>query len=88
MCHSKISQGDSPHKIHCLHCTHLFQCFFDLQAAAAPVDPDFLNSVLGGLPGVDTNDPKLQSAVQAIAKPKDDDKSRDSKDPKEEDSKK
>ena len=34
------------------------------------MDPEFLNSVLGGLPGVDTTDPALQSAVQAIAKPK------------------
>jgi len=37
------------------------------------VDPDFLNSVLGGLPGVDTSDPTLQSAVRAIAKPKEED---------------
>ena len=44
------------------------------------VDPEFLNSVLGGLPGVDTTDPALQSAVQAIAKPKEEEgKSKDSK---------
>ncbi|CAM9664365.1 unnamed protein product, partial [Heterosigma akashiwo] len=58
-------------------------------AAAAPggaqqfLDPAFVNSLLGSLPGVDPSDPKIQAALQQIggsdAKQEDKDKKDDDK---------
>ena len=39
------------------------------------LDPDFLTSVLGSLPGVETSDPAVQEAVNALSEQKDDSKS-------------
>eukprot|EP00049_Salpingoeca_infusionum_P018001 m.355331 g.355331 ORF g.355331 m.355331 type:complete len:410 (+) comp17222_c0_seq1:214-1443(+) len=41
-------------------------------ATPAFADSDFLSSVLGSLPGVDPNDPSIQSLVQSVASPKKD----------------
>ena len=40
------------------------------------LDPAFLQSVLGSLPGVDPNDPRIQSVLQSMPPPdkKDDEK--------------
>ena len=46
---------------------------FELQA----LDPDFLTSVLGSLPGVQTSDPAVQEAMNALSDPKDDNESKE-----------
>ncbi len=40
----------------------------------APLDPSFMNSVLGSLPGVDPNDPRIKTA---IAKQKEEEEKKD-----------
>ncbi|RHY31708.1 hypothetical protein DYB32_003232 [Aphanomyces invadans] len=43
-------------------------------ASASPfMDPAFVSQLLGGLPGVDPNDPKIKEAMEKLTKKKDDD---------------
>ncbi len=46
---------------------------FELQA----LDPDFLTSVLSSLPGVQTSNPAVQEAMNALSDPKDDNESKE-----------
>lgn len=50
------------------------------------LDPQFLANVLGTLPGVDRNDPRIQSTIQNLADPKKEDK-KDEKDEKDKEKK-
>eukprot|EP00562_Extubocellulus_spinifer_P003738 CAMPEP_0178537530 /NCGR_PEP_ID=MMETSP0696-20121128/36642_1 /TAXON_ID=265572 /ORGANISM="Extubocellulus spinifer, Strain CCMP396" /LENGTH=485 /DNA_ID=CAMNT_0020169771 /DNA_START=104 /DNA_END=1561 /DNA_ORIENTATION=+ len=53
-------------------------------AKAAPEfqDPQFVNQLLGSLPGVDPNDPDIQNALKNLKKDDDDDKDKDKDDKK------
>lgn len=51
-------------------------------SAAAFMDPNFVNSLLNGIPGVDPNDPKIKQAMEEISKnadKKDNDKKEEDK---------
>ena len=43
------------------------------------IDPEFLTSVLGSLPGVETSDPAVQEAVSALSERREDSKKEEDK---------
>eukprot|EP01121_Diplochlamys_sp_Union-15-3_P001749 TRINITY_DN11522_c0_g1_i1.p1 TRINITY_DN11522_c0_g1~~TRINITY_DN11522_c0_g1_i1.p1 ORF type:complete len:376 (+),score=106.68 TRINITY_DN11522_c0_g1_i1:97-1224(+) len=49
----------------------------DMDLSAVAQDPEFIKSVIEGLPGVDVNDPSIKSVLESIAQEKKDDKKDD-----------
>ena len=63
-----------------LHHVHVFTTpFQDEDMAEVINDPEFLQSVLEGLPGVDPQSEAIRSAMGQLTQPKDDSKKADKK---------